>query len=165
MAFALQRVHLFSASIRDNLVFGLHPQPELDLLREAAQKAQILTEIEAFKEQWATEIGEKGIRLSGGQKQRLAFARLLLRRAEIYLLDDVLSAVDSITEAKLIKTIQGLGATVLIISHRRSVLEICDRVLYLKQGQLIGDSSFSDLINQHPELNEDLAHASNTEPV
>lgn len=156
MAYALQKVHLFSASIRDNLSFGLDEKPSDGELLQACRAAQILKEVESFPETWSTEIGEKGLRLSGGQKQRLALARLFLRRPKVLLLDDVLSAVDNITEARLIHEFRKLKCTMIINSHRSSVLELCDRVIYLKEGRVFDQGLFSELMNRHPELQEEI---------
>jgi ATP-binding cassette subfamily B protein len=156
IGFGLQRVHLFSATIGENLGFGMEPKPTQTELDAAARAAQIDREIHSFKDGWATEIGEKGIRLSGGQKQRLALARLFLRQAPVLLLDDVLSAVDNITEARLIMELRKRAGTMLICSHRSSVLHLCDRVLLLKDGQLLDEGSFQDLMRRHPELQEEI---------
>ncbi|RZA13727.1 MAG: ABC transporter ATP-binding protein, partial [Proteobacteria bacterium] len=118
LAYALQKVHLFSASLKENLTFGIKTPKSPDELITAARSAQILKEIQGFPEQWETQIGEKGLRLSGGQKQRLALARLFLRKPEILLLDDVLSAVDNLTEARLIHEFRALNCTMIINSHR-----------------------------------------------
>jgi ATP-binding cassette subfamily B multidrug efflux pump len=156
IAYALQKVHLFSASIRDNLAFGMGRVPSDDELTQATRAAQVYKEIEGFPEKWNTEIGEKGLRLSGGQKQRLALARLFLRRPKLLLLDDVLSAVDNLTEARLIQEFRKLNCTMIINSHRSSVLELCDRVLYLKEGRIFDQGPFKDLILRHPELQEEI---------
>ncbi len=165
IGYGLQRVHLFSASIRENLGFGLDPKPTQAELEQAARAAQIDREILGFSEGWDTQIGEKGIRLSGGQKQRLALARLFLRPCKVLLLDDVLSAVDNITEAKLIEELRQRQGTMLICSHRSSVLNLCDRVLLLKEGQLIDAGKFQDLIRRHPELQEEIHDESSPETV
>ncbi|MES2744394.1 MAG: ABC transporter ATP-binding protein [Bdellovibrionota bacterium] len=156
IAYALQKVHLFSASIADNLSFGLIDRPSEEELARASRSAQILKEIESFPDKWDTQIGEKGLRLSGGQKQRLALARLFLRKPKILLLDDVLSAVDNITEARLIQEFRGIGCTMIINSHRGSVLELCDRVIFLKEGRVFDQGRFSELILRHPELQEEI---------
>jgi ATP-binding cassette subfamily B protein len=165
IGYGLQRVHLFSASIRENLGFGMDPKPNQAQLDEAARAAQIDREIVAFTEGWETQIGEKGIRLSGGQKQRLALARLFLRQAPVLLLDDVLSAVDNITEARLIRELRKRGGTMLICSHRSSVLHLCDRVLLLKDGQIQDEGSFQELMRRHPELQEEIHDEPNPESV
>lgn len=165
VGFGLQRVHLFSASIRDNLGFGIEPKPDHNALEQAAKAAQIDREIEAFSEGWNTQIGEKGIRLSGGQKQRLALARLFLRKASVLLLDDVLSAVDNITEARLILELRKRQGTMLICSHRSSVLHLCDRVILLKDKKICDEGSFADLMQRHPELQEEIHDEPSSETV
>ncbi len=155
VAYALQRVHLFSSSIRDNLSYGLDPKPSQAELEKAAAAAQMLGEIQSFPQGWDTEIGEKGLRLSGGQKQRLAIARVFLRRPELLLLDDVLSAVDNLTEARLIQELRGRGTAMLISSHRTSVLELCDRVILLEDGLIQDSGTFAELLGRHPELKEE----------
>ncbi|WP_141735375.1 ABC transporter ATP-binding protein [Oligoflexus tunisiensis] len=165
IGYGLQRVHLFSASIRENLSVGMDPKPSPEELQAAARAAQIDREIAAFVEGWETQIGEKGIRLSGGQKQRLALARLFLRKAPVLLLDDVLSAVDNITEARLIQELRKRGGTMLICSHRSSVLHLCHRVLLLKDGQLLDTGSFQELMRRHPELQEEIHDEPNPESV
>ncbi|MBC7658465.1 MAG: ABC transporter ATP-binding protein [Chitinophagaceae bacterium] len=156
IAYALQKVHLFSATLKENLSFGLKATPSPEALTAAARSAQILKEIEGFPEQWETQIGEKGLRLSGGQKQRLALARVFMRRPKLLLLDDVLSAVDNLTEARLIQEFRRLNCTMIINSHRGSVLDLCDRVLYLKDGRIFDQGPFPELIGRHPELQEEI---------
>jgi ATP-binding cassette subfamily B protein len=165
IGYGMQRVHLFSASIRENLGFGMDPKPTQAQLDAAARSAQIDREIASFVDGWETQIGEKGIRLSGGQKQRLALARLFLRHAPLLLLDDVLSAVDNITEARLIRELRKREGTMLICSHRSSVLHLCDRVLLLKDGHLLDEGSFQDLMRRHPELQEEIHDEPSPESV
>lgn len=144
IAFAQQTPLLFSETIRDNLLLGFEEGSiSQQQLEDVAARAQILPEIERFPQGWDTVVGENGVRLSGGQKQRLALARLLLRKAEIYILDDVLSAVDHDTERRLIETLLATQATLLIASHRSSILEPCDEILVLDQGRLIGRGTFA----------------------
>lgn len=150
--YALQSVHLFSASVRDNLAFGVTPMPSDEALRDAAAGAEILTEIEAFPNGWETQIGEKGVRLSGGQKQRLALARLLLRKPPLLLLDDVLSAVDHSTERRLIDHLYKQGSALIIVSHRGSALKRCDEILVLADGKVVDRGTFDELVPRHPQL-------------
>jgi ATP-binding cassette subfamily B protein len=152
IGYALQQVHLFSASIRANLAFGLTPVPPEVVLEEAARGAQILPEILAFAQGWDTEIGERGVRLSGGQKQRLALARLLVRKPPLLLLDDVLSALDQVTETKLLEYIYGVGSGLIIASHRGSALERCDQILILEHGKIAARGCYLDLVERYPEL-------------
>jgi ATP-binding cassette subfamily B protein len=153
IGYAQQSVHLFSDSIKANLRLGMPDATDAEL-QQAACAAQIEQEIEEFDNGWDTEIGEKGLRLSGGQKQRLALARVFLRGPELYLLDDVLSAVDQETERRLIKTIHATASAMLIATHRLSVLKKCDRILMLDKGQIIDSGTFAELIVRHPFLSK-----------
>ena len=152
IGYALQQAHLFSASIQANIGFGLSSEPSLAELEEAARGAQILAEIQAFGQGWATEIGERGLRLSGGQKQRLALARLLIRKPPLLLLDDVLSALDQVTEKKVLESIYALGGSLVIASHRGSALARCDRILILEGGRVADQGPFAVLVERYPAL-------------
>jgi ATP-binding cassette subfamily B protein len=155
IGYALQSVHLFSDTIRANLAFGLPEVPPEPRLRAAAAGAQILPEIEAFRDGWDTQIGEKGVRLSGGQKQRLALARLFVRDLPVLLLDDVLSAVDHTTERRLVDYIHSLGCALIIASHRGSALKDCDEILVLSEGRIVDRGPYSQLVPRWPDLSHD----------
>ncbi len=152
VGYALQSVHLFSASVKDNLAFGVDPPPSDTELAAAATGAQILPEIMALSDGWNTEIGEKGLRLSGGQKQRLALARLFLRKTPLLLLDDVLSAVDHSTEKRLLDHIYKSTSGLIISSHRGSALKRCEEILVLDQGKVVDRGTFAELAKRRPEI-------------
>ena len=153
VAYALQQPQLFSDSIRENLTLGLKaPLPDATQLQTAVKQACMASDIERFPDGFATEVGERGIKLSGGQKQRLALARVFLRRADAYLLDDVLSAVDYETENQLIAALSNSDISWLIATHRPSILKRCDRIFVLDGGQLREYSSFERLASECPEL-------------
>lgn len=150
IAYVPQQPFLFSASIRDNILFGLDPEARLApdeierRLREAIRLAALEDDLAAMPEGLDTMVGERGIMLSGGQRQRIALARALVRKAPILLLDDVLSAVDQRTEARLVEAIAGLSGgadgrapTTLIVSHRTRVLEHADEIVVLDGGRVV----------------------------
>lgn len=142
---AAQTVHLFSASVEENLRFGLaKPVSKADVER-AASDAMIFDEITELPQGFQTEIGEKGIRLSGGQKQRLALARLFLRDFEVLILDDVLSAVDQLTEVKLVETLLRRGCAMIVASHRPSVLKSCEHILILDHGKIVAAGTWNEV--------------------
>jgi ATP-binding cassette subfamily B protein len=155
IGYGLQEIHLFSDTILANLEFGLEIKPSFEEIELACKKAQIYDEIMSFPNKWQTQIGEKGVRLSGGQKQRIALARLFLRQVDLYIFDDVFSALDNQTEARLVNYLQHTDATVLVSSHRASILKICDKIIYLCDGQLIDQGSYNELIDRRPDLRED----------
>jgi ATP-binding cassette subfamily B protein len=155
IGYGMQSVHLFSDTIRANITFGLDPVPTDDQLEAIAQNAEILNEIKNLDNGWETQIGEKGVRLSGGQKQRLALARLFARNPRLLLLDDVLSAVDNQTEARLLRYFQSRQKSILLSSHRASVLESCDDVIFLREGRMIDRGPYVELVRKYPDIRED----------
>lgn len=157
IAYAQQHPLLLSESIRSNLLLGCEDSDiSVDHLIQTAVKADILADIQKLPDTWDTPIGERGIKLSGGQKQRLSLARVLLRPAEIIILDDVLSAVDHETEHRLIKSLLATKSALIIASHRISILEPCDRILVFDAGRIIAEGTYSDvkhLIERRPTAN------------
>ena len=145
IGYTLQTAQLFSASVEQNILFGHSSDLTDDSLKKAAREAQILDDIERLAQGWKTEIGERGVRLSGGQKQRLALARLFLRNPQMFLLDDVLSAVDNITEKNLIHNLYKKNKAAIIASHRVSVLEQCDEVIVIENGTIKDRGTWQDL--------------------
>lgn len=148
----LQNAYFFSASLRENLSVGLKNVPSDEELKQSTRRAQIYEEILSFDQKWETMVGEHGVRLSGGQRQRMALARLFLRKQELLLLDDVTAAVDQSTEIRLLREIQSLRSTLILVSHRPAALRICDEVIVLDQGHLLGRGSYDDLVKAHPKV-------------
>jgi ATP-binding cassette subfamily B protein len=138
---------LFSASIRDNILFYAPGKTEADMLK-AAETACIRHELEAFPKGFDTEVGERGARLSGGQKQRIALARALVKEPMTLILDDTLSAVDNITEQIISSNLERelRGRTRVIISHRLSALKNADLILFLDEGRVLERGTHEELI-------------------
>lgn len=151
LAVVPQRPFLFSDTIASNV--ALEREADQERIAEAVTAAALDPDIEALQYGMETIVGERGIMLSGGQRQRVALARGLYRRADLLILDDVLSAVDHTTEAGLIDTLAQLtgadgGPTVLIASHRLSALRRTDLVLVMDRGRLVDVGSHEDLIER-----------------
>ncbi len=151
LAVAPQRPFLFSDSIASNI--GLDEAADPELIVEAVGRAALAADLESLPDAMETVVGERGIMLSGGQRQRVALARALHRRGDVLILDDVLSAVDHETEARLVETVAALtrrpeAPTVFIASHRLSALRHCDTVLVLDQGRLIDQGPHRELIDR-----------------
>jgi len=130
-----QDTYLFSASIKNNIAFGV-PEAEEPRLEAVAELSAIAQDLGDFKEGWDTVIGERGLTLSGGQKQRVAISRAVLRDPEILLLDDALSAVDAQTEKRILERLlaERRGRTTILVSHRVSTLANADLVIVLDSG-------------------------------
>jgi len=139
--------YLFSGTIRENIGFS----DDLDNIEEvkiAAQKAEILDEINAFPDKFNTIIGERGVQLSGGQRQRLAIARVFYKKPKIYIFDDCLSAVDANKEQKILKNLkmETKDKTTIIISHRISTLEKSDNIIVLDNGYISEQGTHNELL-------------------
>jgi len=151
-----QEGYLFTASLADNLRYG-EPDAPLERVEAAARQARLEGDIKGFPDGYQTLVGERGITLSGGQRQRTALGRALLVRTPLLVLDDALASVDNTTAAEILRTIrseqanaqsndQGLGRTVLMISHQLSAAAACDRVLVLEDGRLVQQGHHSELL-------------------
>jgi ATP-binding cassette, subfamily C, bacterial CydC len=137
-----QNVHLFNATIADNLRLA-NPDATAEQIMDACRQAQLHDFIAGLPLQYDTLIGENGLLLSGGERQRLAIARAILKNAPILILDEATANLDAITEQQLLKSLAAfmISRTVIIISHRHTVIEHVDRVIELEQGRVISHSS------------------------
>jgi len=145
-----QSTFLFSDSIINNIKFG-KLDASLDEVKKSVKIACLTKDIELFKEKYNTLLGERGVNLSGGQKQRLAIARAIIKKPEILILDDSLSAVDTETEEKILSSLNDITKkmTVIIATHRVSSAKTCDKILVLKNGSVLEFGSHKDLINKN----------------
>ena len=147
-----QDVFLFSDSIAENIAFGLEKDSyKKEDLEEASKKASVYENISQFPSGFETLLGERGVTLSGGQKQRVAIARALVKKPEILILDDCLSAVDMETEAAILKEFKKEfeNKTVILISHRISSVKNADRIIVLSDGEIIESGTHEELITKH----------------
>ena len=146
-----QDVFLFSDTIYNNIAFGLN-ENDVDLkdVKHAAKLAGIYEEICRFEKSFDTKIGERGVTLSGGQKQRKAIARALIRKPQLLILDDCLSAVDTDTSSKIQQQLSSVypDQISIQISHRVSQLSHCNHIIVLDNGQIVQQGKHADLIAQ-----------------
>jgi ATP-binding cassette, subfamily B, multidrug efflux pump len=149
IGFVPQETMLFSATIAENIAFGVEDATEEDI-RRAAAIAGLAADIEAFPNGYRTMVGERGITLSGGQKQRTAIARALVRDPRILILDDALSSVDTMTEERILTHLAGVmrGRTVILISHRVSTVREADRIVVLEKGRIAEQGTHAELLVQ-----------------
>jgi ATP-binding cassette subfamily B protein len=133
-----QETFLFSATIAENIAFGVEHATDVEI-RRAAELAGLSSDIEGFPEGYETKVGERGITLSGGQKQRTAIARALLRNPKILILDDALASVDTLTEERILRSLATVmqGRTVILISHRVSTVRQADEIVVLSHGRIV----------------------------
>lgn len=149
MSLAPQEAFLFSATLAENVRYGRPDAPDADLER-AAEDSRLAQDLPQLPQGWETVVGERGVTLSGGQKQRATIARALVPEAPILLLDDALSAIDTRTEEALIQRLrQVMGRrSVLISSHRLSVMREVDWIIVLDQGRLVEQGTHAQLVEQ-----------------
>ncbi len=140
LGYVPQEHFLFSDSIKNNIIFGAKSdQITEEQLIQVAINSGIHDSIMNFPDQYQTLLGERGINLSGGQKQRLSIARALIKKPDILIFDDCLSAVDNETEEFILQAIRNdlKEKTAIIISHRISSLKYADKIMVLDEGQVV----------------------------
>ncbi len=137
IAFVPQDANLITGTVRENLEFFRGSFP-INELQRACQQAHILDEIEVLEHGFESHLGERGQALSGGQRQRLAIARALLARPRVLILDEPTSALDVHSEIAIRETLADLAGemTVIVVAHRLSTLEACNKLLILEGGVL-----------------------------
>jgi ATP-binding cassette subfamily B protein len=141
-----QDAFLFSDTIKNNIKFGKEDATDDEVI-EAAKNARVHNNIIDFNKGYETILGERGITLSGGQKQRVSIARAIIKKPDILLFDDCLSAVDTETEEKILKNLVKLtkGKTTIIVSHRVSSAKNADHIIVLEDGKIIQSGSHKSL--------------------
>ena len=146
---------LFSASIRDNIAFGMPDAPQ-DAVEAAARAAQAHDFVLELPHGYDTVVGERGITLSGGQRQRIAIARALLIDPRILVLDDATASVDATTEARIRAGLREVmrGRTTIIIAHRLSTIALADEIVVLDQGRVAARGTQADLLEESPLFRE-----------
>ena len=141
---------LFSDTIINNIRFGNEKASKKEI-EKVCEIAGIHKEILKFKDQYNTMLGERGVNLSGGQKQRVCIARALVKKPKILIMDDCLSALDTETEEKIIKSLNEYikDTTTIISSHRISSIQNLDKIIVLNDGKIIQKGSHEELINEN----------------
>ncbi len=150
IGFVLQEPFLFSRTIKENIMYGVHREVTDEDVYRAAQAAAVHDVILRFPEGYDTVVGEKGVTLSGGQKQRVTLARTLLKDPAILILDDATSSVDTETEAAIRDALEELmpGRTTFIIAHRVQTVMYADLIVVLDKGRIVQSGTHEELLEQ-----------------
>lgn len=149
LSYVPQDVFLFSDSILNNIKFGENKASDEDVY-EAAKQAYIYNEIMQFDEQFKTLVGERGVTLSGGQKQRISIARALIRKPELVIFDDCLSAVDVRTEQTILANLNAYlhNRTAIIITHRIFAMLDFDKIIVMDDGRIVEEGTHEQLLKK-----------------
>ena len=145
-----QQIYLADASIRQNVAFGIETSEINDkAVLRSLRIAQLDNFVKGLPGGLNAQIGEHGVRLSGGQRQRIGIARALYHDPEILVLDEATAALDNETEAYFMKSIHELSGrkTIIMIAHRLSTVENCDRIFYIKDGTILAEGTYQELVN------------------
>jgi len=158
-SFVDQNVRLFNDTISGNIAFGQKDKMPMNSIIKAADISNSIEFIEKLDDKFNSDIGEDGVTLSGGQRQRLSIARAIAKNSPILILDEATSALDSATEKLVQSAINKMqeGRTTIIIAHRLSTIQNADRIIVLKEGEIIEQGSHKDLIKasgEYAKLNQ-----------
>jgi ABC-type multidrug transport system fused ATPase/permease subunit len=145
-----QTIYLTDDSLRKNIAFGI-PENEIDedAIIQSLKAAQLENFVNELPEKIETLVGERGVRLSGGQRQRIGIARALYRDPDILVLDEATSALDSTTEKEVMNAVNALRGrkTIIIVAHRLSTLENCDRIYQLENGKITKEGNPNSILH------------------
>ena len=151
-----QNVRLFNDTISGNIAFGQKESMSMDLIRNAAKVSNSIEFIEKLDKTFDSDIGEDGVTLSGGQRQRLSIARAIAKDSPILILDEATSALDSATEKLVQSAINKMqqDRTTIIIAHRLTTIQNADRIIVLKNGEIIEQGTHLELIKNAGEYSK-----------
>jgi ATP-binding cassette subfamily B protein len=149
MGIVQQQSFLFGGSVLDNIRFA-RPQTSEAEVREITRQLGFLEEMEALPQGFQTEVGEGGANLSGGQRQLVSFARALLVRPRLLILDEATSAMDALTEARIQFALAALleGRTSFVVAHRLSTIRRADLILVLDEGRIVERGTHLELVER-----------------
>ncbi|MED3313951.1 peptidase domain-containing ABC transporter [Bacillus thuringiensis] len=151
IAYVAQESFFFSGSIFDNLVFGLNREVTMDKIIEACILADAHEFISSLPLRYDTLLEENASNVSGGQRQRLSIARALLKEADVLILDEATSHLDSTSERKIIENLKEYRAgklTTITIAHRLSTIMHCDNIFVMSKGEIVEEGKHGELINE-----------------
>lgn len=154
LGYVPQDVSIFDGSVAENVALSWSGEYDEALVRKALDQARLLDTIEARPGGLQAQVGERGLTLSGGQRQRLGIARALYPEPLVLVMDEATSALDTKTEAEVNEAIAALRGktTLILVAHRLSTIMQADTIFYLRDGRLIDQGTFKELIERVPDF-------------
>ena len=148
IGYVSQAIYLTDDTVRRNVAFGI-AEADIDdvALERALKSAQLWDFVDGLPNKSQTIVGERGVRVSGGQRQRIGIARALYHEPQVLILDEATSSLDFDTEAEVMSAIRALQGfkTILIVAHRLSTVQHCDRLYRIENAQIVAEGSFNEL--------------------
>lgn len=146
-----QQIFLIDDSVSANIAFGIRPEDRDQAAIETAARVANLHDfiLSDLPEGYNTHVGERGVRLSGGQRQRIGIARALYHNPDVLILDEATSALDNLTERAVMEAVHALGhqKTIIMIAHRLTTVQNCDRIFLLEHGQVSAAGTYEELVS------------------
>ena len=151
-----QQIFLTDDTVAANIAFG-QPKDRIDMA--AVERAAKIAELHGFvtsdlPQGYDTLVGERGVRLSGGQRQRIGIARALYNDPDVLIMDEATSALDNLTERAVMDAVHNLGRkkTIILIAHRLSTVQACDKIFMLEQGRKVAEGTYDELIDSNRQF-------------
>ena len=161
VAFVSQHTEIFDRNAFENISYS-NPKASYEEVVDAAKRANAHHFISEFPNGYDTILGERGVRLSGGQQQRISIARALLSRAPVIIFDEATSSLDTESEKEIQDAIASIkDKTVIIIAHRLSTIENSDKIIVIKDGEILEEGSHSELLNKKSSLYKNMRELQN----
>ena len=151
LGYVPQSIFLTDDTLRANVAFGCNKNEISEYaIQDALKSAQLEDFVASLPDGLDTVVGERGVRLSGGQRQRIGIARALYHRPSVLVLDEATSSLDTETEKGVMQAVQSLQGdkTVIIVAHRLSTVEYCDRLYRLDAGRIVDEGTFDEVMNR-----------------
>ena len=154
IGFVPQNINLLNDSIRKNITFLSNGPENKENLKKAIEMSSLNSFIESLPDKLDSIVGHDGVKMSGGQKQRIAIARCLYNLPKLIIMDEPTSSLDNQTEKEIMETIVGIKnkITIILISHKISIISKCNNILYLKDDKQYDYGSFSKLSTKYPDF-------------
>ncbi len=149
IAYISQEAYLFNDTLKNNLIYGLGERSEKDIL-EAIKKANLESLLNKLPDGLNTQIGDRGVKLSGGEKQKVSIARTILKNAEILIMDEATSSLDSVSEREIQSALHEASKerTTIVIAHRLSTIKNADKIIVISDGTVKEEGNLNELISK-----------------